>query len=343
MTNSTSLDDKKQPIVVVAAGTGGHVFPAIAFAQTCLEKGRSLVFITDERGLKYFTPYQKLFQDSLILTGSFYQKSKAAFAFLKKTNPIFIWGFGGRETILPLICARLLGVQTGIHQSDIILGRSNAFLSLFVHHIALGHKVTQNLPFWGRQKARFTGTPVRQEFGSVQPLTSLKEPLTLLVLGGSQGSRFWLDILPSAVALLSSNVRHSLKIIHQSDQDNPYIGDVEVQMVSFIQDMPTAIQQADFVFTRSGGSVVAELMLCGRPALFVPYPYATDQHQYHNAQYVVQHGGGWIEEQKNLTSLKLKFFLEDLVYHPEKILTAAENMRRLGVSQASENLLSFLP
>lgn len=347
---------KAPTVVLVAGGTGGHVFPAEALSRTLPTQG---VLITDTRGARFaktdaFSAVEIL--PSAPLKGTLGKIFFLGIAFihalrlLYRLKPRVVWGFGGMMTVPILWAAWVLRIPTGIHQADRVLGKANQILSYTAKVLA----TTFPNPEGGRQPAKgiqqvVTGLPIRPEIeaarGTPYPLRSEKDPLHLLILGGSQGATFWGDILPKAVAQLSPQNQRLLHLTHQGPK-----GDLEVlqqaygatqahvTLTPFIADMATALTQSHVVCARSGASTLAELCAAGRPVLLVPYPFAADDHQRENAAHVVDQGAGWMIPQDELTVENLTTFLTQCLEDPSQLAQAAGNIAQLFPPKGAEQL-----
>jgi UDP-N-acetylglucosamine--N-acetylmuramyl-(pentapeptide) pyrophosphoryl-undecaprenol N-acetylglucosamine transferase len=259
---------------------------------------------------------------------------------LLNNRSAIVWGFGGRMTALPLVLARILGMVCGIHQSDRVLGRANRILARIVPHVVLGYPDTHKVPKSCHHLV--LGTPVREEFHNIPPLQIKADKiLTIAILGGSQGSRFWQTLMPQAVSLLSLEERQRLCLIHQSAQDVVYPDGVMTEITPFIHDMAHLFTRSHVIFTRAGASSVAEIMVAGRPALFVPYPHATDEHQWWNAKGIVDQRGGWMEQESQLTPEKVAELLKNFLYNPDQVLYTGQCIRGLAKPEAAQDLCAL--
>jgi UDP-N-acetylglucosamine--N-acetylmuramyl-(pentapeptide) pyrophosphoryl-undecaprenol N-acetylglucosamine transferase len=348
-------------IILVAGGTGGHVFPAVAIAEYMILKGHDVFLITDQRGERYIP--ETLLKRALILKErypqSILEKVKALLGvfpsafrtvcFFRKVKPDVIWGFGGRLTYIPLLISRWLGVPSGIYQSDKILGRANRKLLSQVRAIATGFKDLALLPK-GIDKA-WVGFPVRQSFevASYPKRTYKSDPFCLLVLGGSQGAAFFSSFVPQAIALLSKAKQSQITVYHQCSLANLQHceelykeTEAQVSIQPFFDPLGSWLAQAHLVIARAGASTLGELAYVGRPALFIPYPYATQDHQMHNAQSVVEQGGGWLISQKDACPEKLRSILNDALDHPLTLEKKAQAITSMNLKNPTQTLTSYI-
>ena len=344
--------------MLVAGGTGGHIFPAIAVAETCCANNEEVVLLTDRRGQRFVKTsiFSKIIVIPFLKIFLFFENRQSFFLFrmihlsilpfasllaILRIRPKVIWGFGGKLSLFPLIWAKILGIPCGIHQSDRILGRTNRFLSKIVDYVALSYEKTYKVP--ANIKPIITGTPVRDAFKKIPPLY-IKENknLHICILGGSQGANIWGNIVPQAISLLLPHEQKRLYIVHQCPQDQQSLVSsfykkthANFVLKSFITDMVEVLYNTHLVLSRAGASTLAELMTTGRPAFLVPYPFAMDEHQWWNAQWVVQNGAGWMCREEDLNLSKLAKFLQDVLHNPEKLMKVGKFMKALGANDAS--------
>lgn len=352
-------------IVLVAGGTGGHIFPAWAVSRALSSKKHIVSWITDHRGLSYDNPPN--FENILCLSipplsGSLWKKGLALFqfgrsflislCFLKKQKPHIVWGFGGYASIPPLLAAWILRIPIGIHQADALLGKANRFLARFVPDLATSFPVVEGVPPQIRQT--YTGLPIRTEIEALSQKSypqrnTASDPFYLLVIGGSQGASIWGERLPQAIALLPPEKQ---KLFHILQQCRPEMQTktqeayaktcATVTLTPFIHDIAEALKSAHFVMARAGASTIMELAASGRTALFVPYPFAADDHQTINAQKVVAQGGGWMIPEKDFTIKTLKIFLEERLESSAQLQQYSQKIRYFWQKTAAENLARLI-
>lgn len=344
-------------VILVACGSGGHVFPALAVAEECRKEGWEVCFWTDSRGAKFFPP--KIQQELCILPTwthpskarwiPYIKQIKMAFQSFYKLftqRPDLVWGFGGGMSFFPLMWARFLGIPCGIHQSDCVLGRANRLLSFMVHHTVVGYEHTSNMP--KKVHPKILGVPVRAAFEQIAPLSLCQRKLHVTLLGGSQGAHLWTRYMPKALALLMPEDRERLVIWHQCPKEDEAALRIAYEAFgisntvrSFFENMPEVLENSHLIFSRAGASTLAELMLAGRPAFLVPYPLAKDNHQWWNAQYVVQQEGGWICKEGDLSPEKLAQFIQQTLKSPHGLMYAGICMRRMGHTQSARQLVDL--
>lgn len=319
----------KHTVMLMAGGTGGHIFPGLAVADYMRERGWVVTWLGNPQGMEGnlvpphgFTLYPVNFGGlrgkswrtkialPFTLLRAFYQSYRA----LRYVRPHLVLGMGGYITFPGGVMARLLGIPLVLHEQNAVAGLSNRVLARIAHRVLCAFPNT--LP-----NAIYTGNPVRRAFidapSPQQRYAGRTGPLRLLVVGGSLGAAVLNDIVPQALALLPPHNRP--EVIHQSGAAQletmraHYLRlGIKVDARAFIDDMAYAYAQADLVICRAGAMTVAEIAALGVAALFVPYPFAVDDHQTRNAEFLVNARAAMIFQQSQLTAPRLAQYLLDL-------------------------------
>ncbi len=356
------------PLVILATGgTGGHVFPAEALAGELAGRGYRLALVTDHRGdafsgvLGDLDTYRiraggiagkKLI--SLLLSGSelaigFLQ----ARSLLRKLAPHMVIGFGGYASVPTMLAAVFGGFAAAIHEQNAVLGRANRMLASRVEKVATCFDVVAGVPEGMNAKVVRTGMPVRPSVIACRetPYPELNDdtPLHLLVFGGSQGARVLSDVVPDAVSRLGEHLKQRLRITQQCrSEDLDRVFDayanagVAAELETFFADLPKRIGTSHLVIGRSGASTVAELTTIGRPAILIPYPNATDDHQSGNAHAIDEVGGGWLINESAFTADALAKRLDSLFGLPAVLQRSAANARASGRPDAAIDLANLV-
>ncbi len=312
-------------IVIMAGGTGGHVFPALAVAQLLMEKGWQVSWLGTKKGLESrVIPENGIEIDWLSVTGvrgkGFASKiiavfkllmaSMQAFKILRQRKPDVVLGMGGFVAGPGGLMAKLLGIPLVIHEQNRVPGTTNRLLA------NVANQVLEAFPdsFNKQVNAKFTGNPLRKQFLIPSPFLEAQvseseaEPgIRILVVGGSQGAKILNEIVPDAVAELNGvEVRHQTgaAMLEQVKSRYKALG-VKAEVNAFIEDMVSAYQWADLVICRSGAMTVSEVAALGLPAIFVPLPGAIDDHQTANAKYLTDVGAGLMLMQQDLNAKTL--------------------------------------
>lgn len=342
-------------VMLAAGGTGGHLFPAFALAQELGRRSIPVDLVTDMRGDRYGTnfparavyrvPSATLAKRSPVAaarTGWMLARGiVASYKLLGQVEPGAVVGFGGYPAFPPLAAACLRNIPTALHEQNAVLGRANRLLARHVTAIATSFEDTKFLEGPARARARMTGNPVRDQVidwatQSYHP-PGRSGPFSLLVFGGSQGARFFADILPPALALLPSDLRASLFLVQQCREEDLgrveaayQAGGIRAHLATFFPNLPEEMAKANLVIGRAGASTVAELTVMGRPAILVPLPHAVDNDQLQNAIRLAESGGGWCIEQKHLTPERLAEAIASLLESPQVLVEAAAAAKAQG-------------
>ena len=353
-------------IMIMAGGTGGHVFPALALARLLRSKSFEVVWLGTQRGLesrvvpKESIPIEWLSvgglrgKGILTLLAAPFRLAHAlvqALGIVRRRKPIVVVGLGGFVTGPGGVAAWLTGRPLLIHEQNAIAGFTNRCLA------RLARDVLEAFPnSFGRDvKARVIGNPVRHDISAVAPpatrFAGRNGPLRILVIGGSQGATKLNAVVPYALARLRAQERSgsqsglAVDVRHQagerwidSARQTYASAGVRADVRPFIEDMAEAYSWADLVICRSGALTVSELAAVGVGAVLVPFPAAVDDHQTHNAQYLVSEGAAILIADRDLTAERLATELQSLCAGRGKLLAMAERSRLLAKPHAAEEL-----
>lgn len=365
MTDATVTSPKC--VVLAAGGTGGHLFPAFALAEELGRRGYAIDLATDMRGDRYGTgfPAREIHQLASATIGgkspialaetafSLARGVRQAFTLFGRLHPVAVVGFGGYPSFPPLVAARLRGIPSALHEQNAVLGRANRMLAKRVDAIATSFEHVKFLDGALADKARFTGNPVRaivieaakQPFSPPAP----DGPFHLLVFGGSQGARYFSDLVPSALASLPDDLRSRLRVVQQcreEDLERVRAGfadaGIAAECAAFFPDLPDLIASAHLVIGRAGASSVAELAVIGRPSILVPLPHALDNDQLQNATSLAASGGAICIEQKDLDPARLRADLEAFLRDPDQLTAAAAAAHTQGRADAVVRLADLV-
>ncbi len=309
-------------VVLAGGGTGGHVIPALAIARELQEVHQAeILFIGTSRGIETRLVPAAGFKLELVEVGALKNVGTVArlatlFALpgavrrasklLKDFGADVVIGVGGYASGPAMLAAVVGGIPTLAFESNVVPGFANRIISSYVRAAAVHFEETARY----FPRAVVTGVPVRKEFFHLPP-RELGSPLTLLVFGGSQGASALNRAMMAALPLLKSAVP-GLRIVHQTGaRDLEQVqaayreAGMDGQVSAFIDQMPEVFASADLLLCRAGASTVAEVTAAGKPALFVPFPRAADDHQLRNAQALDRAGAGQIIPESELTPEKL--------------------------------------
>jgi UDP-N-acetylglucosamine--N-acetylmuramyl-(pentapeptide) pyrophosphoryl-undecaprenol N-acetylglucosamine transferase len=347
-----------RPILIMAAGTGGHVFPALALARLLREQSLEVIWLGTERGLESRVipaegiPIERLSIGGLRGKGVFtwvaapFRLGRAllqALAVMRRHQPSVVVGLGGFVTGPGGIAAWLTRRPLVIHEQNAIAGFTNRCLA----HVA--RQVLEAFPnSFGRDvHSKVIGNPVRADISAVPPpsvrFAGRSGPVRILVIGGSQGAARLNAVVPFALKRLSSwlafDVRHQAgeRWIDAGRASYAQAG-VRADVRPFIEDMSEAYAWADLVICRSGALTVSELAAVGVGSVLVPFPNAVDDHQAYNAQYLVREGAAVLISDRELTAERLAAELQRLCAGRGKLLAMAERARLLAKPRAADEL-----
>jgi len=336
--------------MIMAGGTGGHVFPALAVADCLRGRGWRVVWLGARSGMEATLVPQHGYEMAWIrfaglrgkglvaklllplnLLVAFWQSLRA----IRAHRPDVVLGMGGYIAFPGGMMAALVGRPLVIHEQNSIAGLANRVLAGVADRILVA--------FPGAlAKSRLVGNPVREAIARVAPpaqrYAGRSGPLRLLVVGGSLGAAALNEVVPKALAALPAELRP--RVTHQSGarhlealRANYAAAGVDAEPVAFIDDMAQAYAATDVALCRAGATSVAELAAAGVPAILVPFPFAVDDHQTGNARYLADAGAAILVQQRDLTPERLAEILRGLTR--ERLLGMAEKARALGRPDAA--------
>jgi len=341
-------------IVIMAGGTGGHVFPALAVAEWLIEKGWQVSWLGTQAGLESrVIPEHGIEIDWLSVAGvrgkGLASKIKALFMLfkacvqamkiLRKRKPDVVLGMGGFVAGPGGLMAKLLGFPLIIHEQNRIPGTTNRLLA------RLADQVLEAFPgsFSGKIKAKCTGNPLRKQFltGLESGHQQSEKEVRILIFGGSQGAQILNETVPEAVDEFqrSALVMQSVQIKHQtgaamlSQVESRYkaLG-IKAETNAFIDDMVAAYQWADLVICRAGAMTVSEVAAMGVPAILIPLPSAIDDHQTANARYLTDAGAGLLLRQNDLNPVTLAEYISKALKQLAVMSVASQHCARLDAT-----------
>jgi UDP-N-acetylglucosamine--N-acetylmuramyl-(pentapeptide) pyrophosphoryl-undecaprenol N-acetylglucosamine transferase len=341
--------------LVMAGGTGGHIFPGLAVAEALRARGWRVHWLgapnsmeaqlVPPRGFPLETidfggvrgkGIKTLVLLPLKLLRAFWQSIQV----VRRVRPQVVVGLGGYITFPAGMMSVLLGKPLVLHEQNSVAGMANKVLA------GVADRVYSAFP-QVLKKGEWVGNPLREAFLRQPPpeerFAGRSGPLKVLVVGGSLGARALNEIVPQALARIPAAARPW--VVHQSGakqidelRANYAQAGVEADLTPFIEDTASAYAEADLVICRAGASTVTELAAVGAPALFVPFPHAVDDHQTTNAKFLVDAGGGWLVQQRELTPDQLAAMLGSLTR--EALLQRALAAKRMQKTQATEQVVA---
>ncbi len=344
-------------LMVMAGGTGGHVYPAMAVADELQSRGWNVTWLATEGGMENRLIAGKNYDVAVInmkgvrgkgllrLFALPYQLLKAfaqSFTAIKKYQPNVVLGMGGFAAFPGGLMAWLLGRPLVIHEQNSVAGLTNKVLARFAN------KVLVAFPAALKGAAALVGNPVRADIAALENpearFSGRNGAMRLLIVGGSLGAQALNEVVPKALALMTEAQRP--QVIHQAGekhfatlQANYLAAGVNAETKAFINDMAAMYAWADLVICRAGALTVAELSAAGVASVLVPFPFAVDDHQTTNAAYLADAGAALLVQQSALTETVLGEILQDL--SREKCLEMAIKARSLGKPEATNSVANI--
>ncbi len=346
------------PVMILAGGTGGHIFPALALAKVLRARGVPVTWLGADGAMETrLVPQHGIEIDTIAISGlrgkgtlallgaplRVARAVAAAGKVLKRHAPRAVVSFGGFAAGPGGMAARLQGRALLVHEANRAAGFTNRVLAKFARRVLVGFP--GSLP-----REEVVGNPVRDEIAALpspqQRLEHRSGAMRLLVLGGSQGARALNEAVPQVLAQLSDaqiEVRHQCGEKLRAEADAAYAkAGVNASVESFIADMAGAYAWADLVVCRSGASTLAELCAAGVGSVLVPFAAAVDDHQTKNAQYLAEHGAAVLLKQDANLAANLLPVLRELSSNPAKRLAMAEAARALAKADAAERIADIV-
>ncbi|GAA6161576.1 UDP-N-acetylglucosamine--N-acetylmuramyl-(pentapeptide) pyrophosphoryl-undecaprenol N-acetylglucosamine transferase [Ruegeria sp. HU-ET01832] len=354
----------KPYLLIAAGGTGGHMFPAQALAEAMLQKGWRVRLSTDARGARYTGGFPHSTEIVEATSATFARGGLAAKAMvgpkiaggvtsmamqMMRDRPNVVVGFGGYPSIPALGAATLLKIPRMIHEQNGVLGRVNQLFAKRVAQVACGVWPT-DLP--DGAKGVHTGNPVRGavlERAAAGYIPPGDYPMSVLVMGGSQGARILSDVVPGALAALPDGLRDHIRVAHQArDEDGERVTafyadhGIRAEVLPFFDDVPRRMSDAQLVISRSGASSVADISVIGRPSILIPFAAAAGDHQTANARGLVQAGGAIMIPENLLDVAALTEQITAVLTNPEAAQKMAHAALSTGAPDATERLVHLV-
>jgi UDP-N-acetylglucosamine--N-acetylmuramyl-(pentapeptide) pyrophosphoryl-undecaprenol N-acetylglucosamine transferase len=350
------MNTPSRTLLIMAGGTGGHVMPALAVAERMRSEGWRVVWLGTRAGMEARLAVEKGFDMAWVkvagvrgkgllaklllptnLLLAFWQAARAIF----RERPDVALGLGGYVSFPGGMMAALFAKPLVIHEQNAVAGLTNKILSHVADRVLLGLPLADSDDVLGRN-GEWVGNPVRPEIAALPApadrLAGREGPLRLLVIGGSLGASALNERVPLALARIPAEQRPQVR--HQSGRKHldilkGHYADVgvEAECLDFIGDMAEAYAWADVVICRAGALTVSEVAASGSAALFVPFPFAVDDHQTANARFLAEAGGAWLKQQTEFTPAFLADWLMGL--SSDELLARAEKARALAKPDAT--------
>ncbi len=339
-------------IMVVAGGTGGHIFPGIAVVQTLEQQGWQSVWLgtrdrmeadvvpkhgidirfIDVKGLRG-NGIVRLLKAPLMILKAIWQ----AYKVLKTEQPNVLLGMGGYVTGPAGIAAKLLGIPLVVHEQNAVAGMSNKLLARIANRVLAAFPSA-----FPTREAAVVGNPVRQSVVTIESQLTQGQ-MNILVVGGSLGAQVFNQELPGLFSKLAKE--HTLSVWHQTGKGNRSEVEkrysnvqCETKVTDFIDDMDAAYAWANIVICRAGALTVSEVAAAGKMALFVPFPSAVDDHQTANANFLVSNDAALLIQQSQMSHEKLAAMLQPFLASPSKVADMAQRAKQLAKVDAADQV-----
>ena len=358
------MAERQRLLVIAAGGTGGHMFPAQALAEVMLRKGWRVKLSTDARGARYTGGFPHSVEIEQVASATFARGgllAKLVTPFriaggvlgqvwrMRRDRPDVVVGFGGYPAIPAMAAAWVLRLPRMIHEQNGVLGRVNRVFARRVDVVACGTWPT-DLP--EGIEAIHTGNPVRAavlERANAAYITPGDYPMSILVIGGSQGARILSDVIPPAIAELPGEMLQYVRVSHQArDEDGERVKQyyaeqgIAADVQPFFHDVPRRMSEAQLVISRAGASSVADISVIGRPAILIPYAAAAGDHQSANARGLAAAGGAIVIPESQLSVAAMTEQIATVLSQPQGALAMAQAAVSVGKPEATDELVRLV-
>jgi UDP-N-acetylglucosamine--N-acetylmuramyl-(pentapeptide) pyrophosphoryl-undecaprenol N-acetylglucosamine transferase len=353
---------EQRPVMITAGGTGGHVYPGLAVARALIAQGIPVVWMGTRKGLEARVIPEagipmawlevnglrgKGWKTALLAPVNLIRALVQSVQIMLEHKPAAVLGMGGFVAGPGGLVAALMGKPVVIHEQNAVAGLTNKLLSKVARRVLEGFPGT----FASNNKVMATGNPVRLDIASLpDPSERLAArnggSVHMLVVGGSLGAQALNQMVPQALSRLNVSirplVRHQAGVKNIDDARQQYANaGVDADVMPFIEDMAEAYAWADLVICRSGALTVAELAAAGVAAVLVPFPYAVDDHQTANGNYLADNGAALLIQQSDLTAEKLAGVLGDLCSDRARLQQMSEASRQLAKPDATAQVAAI--
>ena len=352
--------------VLAAGGTGGHMLPAFALATELERRGHHVALITDERGAQI--PGRPDFLTMHVLPAGRFGKNplkwvagakavwegrNMAIRLFESFQPSAVVGFGGYPAFPALWAATAMGIPSVVHEQNAVLGRVNRLLAGKVDAIATAYPQIERLKPKHSGKVHLVGNPVRAEVLALReeefPALGEEGLFRVLVTGGSQGARVLSEVVPDGLAMLPPALRQRLQVTQQCRPEDldavrtRYSShEIPAELGTYFENMAGRLADAHLFIGRAGASTIAELTAVGRPAILIPLPIATDDHQAANTREMVKAGGARMVRQDQFTAKELAKQIKAIADSPEGLGKAAHAAFNCGRPNAVQDLADLV-
>ena len=348
------MNKENKKIIIFAAGTGGHVYPGLSIAKELMLNNIIVLWIGTERGIekniignseipiKYIEfsgirgkgvlPYIKL---PYKLIKSIAQ----SFKIIMEYKPDIVLSMGGYISVPCVITSFILRIPIIIHEQNIIFGLSNNILRFLSNKVILGFPMQIK-----NKKNKYIGNPTRYEgFKKIKKIKK-NDQINILIIGGSLGAKIFNEIIPQAIYILKNNTNIKINILHQTGKTLKVAEiqynhlDINVDLREYIDSMDEAYNWCDIILCRGGAITISEIMCLGIPAIIIPYPYATDNHQMKNAKFLEKNNAAVVIDQKNFSAQYLESIFKKLIDNTSIRESLSKNIFNLNKKNSTRNI-----
>ena len=352
--------------VIACGGTGGHLFPGLAVAEVLRERGHHVLLFVSEKEVDMIAlkEHPEIPVEKLPVIGLPSPFSPAILGFVRRFNeslvhcraiyrrfkPQVVLGMGGFTSTAPVLAGKLRGVPTFIHESNAIPGKANKLTARLVRAVLLGFK--ECAPFFPKVKTEVTGTPIRHELKRLDRKVAREQigldanTTTLLVMGGSQGAT---GINHAMIKTLPALAQAKLQVIHLTGAreeklvlENYRRANLPAFVAAFHYHMESLYSAADFVVARSGAASLAELAAFSLPAVLIPFPFAAEDHQTHNADIFAKAGAAIVVRESEILNDALARQICSLLEEPNRLQKMSEACARLATRNAANAVVETM-
>ncbi|MBA3676966.1 MAG: undecaprenyldiphospho-muramoylpentapeptide beta-N-acetylglucosaminyltransferase [Sphingosinicella sp.] len=352
--------------VLAAGGTGGHMIPAHALAEELIDRGHKVSLISDARGANIpclFDGAEIHIMPAGRVSGgpvgwfraarNIWTGRSMARRLYRGDRPAAVVGFGGYPALPALLGAHSMGIPTLVHEQNAVLGRVNRLVARKVDAIATAYPNVERLKRQYGRKVHLVGNPVREQVLALRsepfPLLTEDGIFRVLVTGGSQGATILSTVVPEGLSMLPQEFRRRLQVTQQCRAEDiervraqyAQFG-IPAELATYLPDLPARLAWSHLFIGRAGASTIAELTAAGRPAILIPLPIATDDHQTANAREMAREGGARMIPQSQFTPSELAAQMQHLGLDPMALANAAAHARAIGRPDASRDLADLV-
>ena len=351
-------------VIISAGGTGGHIYPALAIInkiKECEPNSEFLYIGTDNRMEKDLIPSFNIKYEALHVTGfkrkitldnfktlsNFLNARKKCLKIIKEFNPDVVIGCGGYVTAPVIWASHKLGKKTFIHEQNSVVGLANKYLSRYVDKVGVSFEET--ISEFPKNKAILTGNPCGEKAINVVPASKKEYGLSedkklVLIVMGSLGSKTVTDELVNNIDKFDNKDYEVLFVTGNNYYDKIKNTKVpnNVKVIPFIKELPMVMKKSDLIISRAGASTMAEIMALEIPTIFIPSPYVTNNHQYKNANVLVEKDAALLIEEKDLTTVKLISMIDKTLFEKKEYDKVKKNLSNLGIKDSSIRIYKIL-